>query len=226
MAAKGEAGWLALLVLGLLVLLGVALYPRPQSAPPRRTSSALQPPETRDGARGQPSAPPSVVAPFPGIPIELEQRRQRVLTALEQSQATNREGERGASPAGEAPGPAETSSSAVQNDDGSFPQDAAVVERALLPLVQGCYEQVRERDARLAGTLVLTIMAHAGPAGGIIESVEPSAESQLRDEGLLDCVRRSAYGIELSPSARSGRHRRALHVQLGAPPAAGAPSRP
>src|SRR5262245_2869985 len=180
MTAKGEAGWLALLMIGLLVLLGVALYPRPQSAPPQSAAKALQPPapDTRAGARGQPSAPATLDVTPRALAPEVEQRRQRVLAALPASDTSTRAATRAEQPSDT---PAESSALA---------EEVRVLQRELSPLARACYEQARERDYSLAGTLVLEVtFAHAEGVGGVIESVAPSPSNELRDAALLECVR-------------------------------------
>jgi hypothetical protein len=71
--------------------------------------------------------------------------------------------------------------------------------------VDECHEQALERNPRLGGMLALSVrFASAEGIGGIIESVEPGPDNQLKDDELIECVRQSAFSIEL-PAPSTGR---------------------
>ena len=102
---------------------------------------------------------------------------------------------------------------------GDFGEEVTVLNRDFIPLVSECYDQAHERNPRLGGMLALSVsFAHAEGVGGIIESVEPGPGNQIRDADLLECVRQSAYSVELPEPRSNGRNDRYLTIPFGAPP--------
>jgi hypothetical protein len=113
---------------------------------------------------------------------------------------------------------------AARERTGDLEEEVRVMNQELIPIVDDCYDQARERDPDSKGMLALEVrFASAAGVGGIIESIEPGAHNQLDDEELIECVRQSAYSIELGAPGVSGRRERHLTVRLGTGPDAARP---
>ena len=67
-----------------------------------------------------------------------------------------------------------------------------------MPLIDECYERAHERNPQLRGMLALGVkFASAEGVGSIIEAVEPEAMNEIPDPEFIDCIRQSAFTIEL-----------------------------
>jgi hypothetical protein len=103
---------------------------------------------------------------------------------------------------------------------GELGQDTMrVINHELMPLVSECFDQASERDPKLRGTLALNVeLAGTEELGGIIETVEPAQDrNQLQDDELIECVRQSAFSIQLPAPTKSGRTSRQLTIPFGDP---------
>jgi len=227
--------WVVVSALALMLLV-ITFYP--SRAPEQRTENALRPPvSTLDppapGAAG-PATPASSSAPRAAVtpsaagaqrahrPLDARAaaRRQRVLDALAHA-TTPKAGATATAAAGS--GSRVYPEGTMADKAGDFSEEVAVLNRDFIPLVSECYDQAHERNPKLSGMLALSVsFAHAEGVGGIIESVEPGPGNQVPDEDLLECVRQSAYSIELpepqDEKGRSGRNERFLTIPLGPPP--------
>jgi hypothetical protein len=92
-----------------------------------------------------------------------------------------------------------------------------VMNDEFMPLVNECYDQAHERNPALVGTLALDIdLAGAEDVGTIIESVEPTPRlNELVDAELIECVRQSAFSIQLPMPTKGGRVGRQLTLSFG-----------
>jgi hypothetical protein len=234
MTRGNQLKWVVVVALA-LVLVGLSIFPRRE--PEERTENALRPPvstlDTPAAAENQASpaaaatqpaattgAPSTAAAKRAQRPLDARAaaRRQRVLDALAHGAAPN---------AAVLPGAAGAAGSGTRvykegtmaDKVGDFGEEVGVLNRELLPLVGECYDQAHERNPRLTGMLALSVsFAHAEGVGGIIESVEPGPGNQLHDDELLECVRQSAYSIELPEPKSHGRNARFLTIPFGAAP--------
>ena len=235
-----RAKWVVVVAvaLGLLV---IALYPRRE--PAERTEALRPPVSTLDppvGAKtgaaptpSTPATPSSSAGPAPSpasigqrahgpIDARAAARRQRVLDSLAQgAPAPARAGTSEEAPGGAGGSKARVYPEGTMADKtGDFGPEVAVLNRDFIPLVEECFDQAHARNPRLGGMLALNVsLAHAEGVGGIIESVEPGPGNQVRDPEMLECVRQSAFSVELPEPKRSGRNQRFLTIPLGPPPA-------
>lgn len=99
------------------------------------------------------------------------------------------------------------------------PETMRILSQELMPMVQECYEHAHERNPKLGGMLALNVeLAGAEGFGTIIESVEPASDlNQLEDDELIDCVRQSAFSLQLPQPLKSGRAARQLTMPFGEP---------
>lgn len=98
-----------------------------------------------------------------------------------------------------------------------------VINHELMPLLGECYEQASERDPRLKGMLALAVkVADAEGIGGIIEDVEAAPGNEVPDADLVECIRQSAFTIELPTPSQTARNGLQLTVPLGIQLEAGA----
>lgn len=79
--------------------------------------------------------------------------------------------------------------------DAQYIQDAI---RELVPLFAECYELAREDDDSLAGRLVMEMtIGGEEEVGGVIERAAIADDSELHHPVLDECVRETAYTVEL-----------------------------
>lgn len=176
---------------------------RPAAAPPGRASHAAEEPAA--------SQRPSVRR----VTLEARRLRQRVLDSLER-----REPERSAERANTEPGAARYAPGTMKDRTGELSEEAMrVLNHEFIPLVSECYDQARERNPRLRGMLAVNLdFANARDEGSIVEAVEPApGRNQLDDEELIECVRQSAFTIQLPLPDDTGRTSRQLTIPLGEP---------
>jgi len=78
--------------------------------------------------------------------------------------------------------------------------------RALLPLLQDCYEQGLQRDPTLGGTVVVDFTIEGEPVvGGVIgHSAIDAAASSLSDVTTRECIQETMYALEIDPPADGG----------------------
>jgi hypothetical protein len=183
---------LGLLILALMATcLGIWLWPTTTSHHTESTTRALAPPAN---------------APLPSaLPARTEELRRRVLAAAAEHRRN-------------APAPPHTGSSADDTGDfGELGKEVRAVGKQLVSLATACHEQALERQPRLGGMLALNVhLALAEGIGGIIESVEPASGNQIGDAQLIECIRQSAFGIELPPPSASHDTNQTLTISLPA----------
>jgi hypothetical protein len=219
-----------------IALLGAALVAlwlllRSAQQAPLRSSRALEPElAAAPGSSSVPvergsvatSMPPSVASASPPyarlggvrpVTAEVERLRARVLDSL---------GSRQKSVAKEASDPRSAAAEPARADlvdrTGELGADALrVLSHELMPLVDECYDQARERDPDLRGMLAVNLeLAGAEEVGGIIEAVEAAPDiNELEDEELIECVRQSAFTIQLPEPLESGRTSKQLTMPFG-----------
>ncbi|HUS64979.1 MAG TPA: AgmX/PglI C-terminal domain-containing protein, partial [Kofleriaceae bacterium] len=78
--------------------------------------------------------------------------------------------------------------------------------RALLPMIQECYEEGLERAPSLQGDIVVHFTIDGEPeVGGVIgESSIVTESTTLVDPQVLECVQETMYGIEIEPPSGGG----------------------
>ena len=76
----------------------------------------------------------------------------------------------------------------------------------IAPLLAQCYEQGREREPGLAGLIVVdfTIEGEPGVGGLVTQSTVDPKESDIRDDGVRECIQESLYAIEIEPPTNGG----------------------
>jgi hypothetical protein len=95
-----------------------------------------------------------------------------------------------------------------------------VVNHELMPLVGECLDQAGERNPRLRGMLAISVkFAGVEEIGGIVEAVEAAPGNQLDDAELIECVRQSAFTIQLPAPIKSGRKGGEMTIPFGDPAA-------
>jgi hypothetical protein len=87
--------------------------------------------------------------------------------------------------------------------------DAAYVQERIredfLPLAKECYAAALERDATLAGRLVMSFnIVGDDDVGGIVESAETTEDSTLVDKEMLYCMRESMLSMSFEAPAHGG----------------------
>lgn len=241
MTRGNQIKWVVVVALA-LVLVGLSFFPKHE--PETRTENALRPPvSTLDppasaapgtSPASSPSVSPSAPSPAlgtsaspgtspvsvgkgtsPPIDARAAARRQRVLDALDSSSATKAGRVGGGAGSGSSVYPEGT----MADKTGNFGEGVAVLNKQFMPLVGECFDQAQEHNPRLGGMLALSVkLATAEGVGGIIESVEPTPRNQVHDTELIECVRQSAFTVELPESAISGRKDVELTMPFGPPP--------
>lgn len=148
-------------------------------------------------------------------PVEAERYRARVLDSLQVAER------RPVAENGSAEGtPQEAPPGTMVDRTGELGEEnLRVLNHELIPLVDGCQDQARERDPRLSGMLALDVkLAGAEAVGGIIETLEPAPDlNQIADAELIECVRQSAFSIQLPAPTKSGRSELQLTIPLDDP---------
>lgn len=98
----------------------------------------------------------------------------------------------------------------------------AIINRELIPMIDGCLEQAQEREPNLEGLLALDLtLAGVAEVGGIVETLQAARANQLKSPELLECVRQSAFSLELPLPDGTGRNQLQLTVPFGESPDAG-----
>jgi hypothetical protein len=116
---------------------------------------------------------------------------------------------------------------AVKDRSAELGPEVEALNQQLLPLIAQCLARAKQRGVRGRGMLALAVkLAGAKGIGRVIESVEPAPNSVLPDAELLDCVRQSAFTVDLPPPASSGSSEILLAIPFEGAPDAGAPSSP
>lgn len=81
----------------------------------------------------------------------------------------------------------------------------ARIREDFFPLARECYEAALERDATLAGRLVMSFnIVGDDDVGGIVESAETTEDSTLVDKELLYCMRESMLSMSFEAPANGG----------------------
>jgi hypothetical protein len=168
----------------------------------------------------QPSiAPPAAASaaevqrPYEPAPMTeaMRERRRRVLDSPEaRAPAAPASSASGAAPAG------------MKDRTGKMGPEVKALNEQLLPLVDQCFDQATERGVRGRGMLALQVkFAGAEGIGRIIESVEPTESNAIGDPELIDCVRQSAFTVDLPPPTASGASEGMLTIPFEGAPDAG-----
>jgi hypothetical protein len=169
--------------------------------PPGPPAPGQHEPSTLPRAGGRPATP------------EAQRLRARVLDSLRARQQ-----EHGAENANSKPAAAGHAPGTMVDRTGEIgAENMRVINHEFIPLVADCYDQALERNPRLRGMLAVNVeLAGAEEVGGIIESVEPAQDrNQVADEELIECVRQSAFSIQLPAPTKSGRKSGQFTIPLG-----------
>ncbi len=222
------AGLLLIAMVGLWLLLRPAEQSPPYSS--RAAESALASVPANSSSSVEPgsvstSMPPSMAPGSPPhakrsgvrqVTPEAERLRARVLDSLPSRQRGHvAEKATSSKPSAVAPTPG-----TMVDRTGELGAEAMrVLNHELMPLVGECYDQARERNPRLRGMLAVNVeLAGAEEVGSIIEAVEEAQDiNELEDEELIECVRQSAFSIQLPVPTKSGRTSRQLTMPFGDP---------
>jgi hypothetical protein len=239
MLAGRTRGWAALGIAAVCALSALWLSSRNDERAGGSASQSLRPhaPLELDGPRSSgakpgsdapPAAASSSAAPRRArgagvrpITAEALAQRQRILDALDGARSP---GPRASTPGDGAEHPKAGAAPGTMADrTGQLGPEVRVLNQDFLPLVDECYAQSRERDPNLSGMLALNVkFASAEGIGAIIEDVEPGPGNELDEEELIECVRQSAYSIELPKPRASGTSAVYLTIPLEAAQDAGA----
>lgn len=214
---------LGLLILALMAAcVGIWLWPSATSRHTESTTRSLEPPvsapatvvngaepapgastsggseATGSPAAGSPAAEPARAEPAAPRPLSAKTRelRQKVLAA---AQERRRQAPTAPDPSN-TPAPAAPAVGTMVDKTGELGEEVRVLNEQFAPLFDECQEQAHERNPRLGGMLALSMrFASAEGIGGIIESVEPAPDNEVKDDELIECLRQSAFSIELPP---------------------------
>lgn len=228
----------------LAALVAVFFWLRAGRSPVDRATQALTPPASaRPAAPGEAAAsePPPGEAPppyrtaersaparsraQPPLSAAMQERRRRVLEALAARPASP---PATGAPAAPAPAPAAAGESPGMRDrTGTMPETVEALNAQFGPLLDQCFDQARERGVNQRGMLALSVhLASAEGVGRIIESLEPADINEVDDAELIDCLRQSAFTVDL-PEEGSGRTDFQMTIPYSPALAdAGAPSTP
>jgi hypothetical protein len=122
--------------------------------------------------------------------------------------------------AGPKPAAAEQKPGALKDRTGELnPEAMRVLNHEFMPLVRECYDRAHERNPLLRGLLAVSLeLAGAEELGTIVTAVEPAVDrNQLADDELIECVRQSAFSIQLPMPLKSGYVSRQLTMRFGDP---------
>jgi hypothetical protein len=74
------------------------------------------------------------------------------------------------------------------------------VKDDLVPLAVECYDSTLESDSELEGRLVMSFsIVGDEDVGGVVDEVVLAEESDLKHEGLTECMRESMYSMTFEP---------------------------
>jgi hypothetical protein len=169
---------------------------------PARVVPALT---TPDEVGASPAASPTRVATHHLSP-EQQQLRDRVLDSLQKKKTLQ-----AAAPAAGATSPGGTGApereGTMADKTGKLGEVVKVINHELMPMVDHCYQDALEQHPHLHGMLALHVkVTSVEGVGSIFEAVEPDATSQVFDADFIDCVRQSAFSIDLpQPKADVGK---------------------
>lgn len=234
-ARIGLRGWLIVALLGVTVIVLWLSLPLRKEQPEQRTAAALQPGAATplesaallERGGGASATAPSVAEPARSqarsararqLTPEVERRRARVLESLDQRQRERAAGAGSGASAARATAPTPPTPGDMKDRTGELDEETLyVLNHELMPMVGECLDQARERDPKLAGMFAVDIeLAAAGEVGAIIEAVDAApGENEVADDELIECVRQSAFTIELPMPVKDGRMSRQLTMPLG-----------
>ena len=193
----------------------------PSNASPRAPGEVADAPTARSGPLATSPALSRTLVPAAGAPRpyeprpmteEMRERRRRVLAAPQAQTPL-------ASPAAAAAPPV-----GMKDRTGKMGPEVKAMNQQLLPLVDQCFDQAKERGVRGRGMLALAVkLTGAEGIGRIIESVEPAPNNAIPDPELIDCVRQSAFTVDLPPPTEGGMSQGVLTIPFEGAPDAGAP---
>ncbi|HSN30088.1 MAG TPA: sigma-70 family RNA polymerase sigma factor [Kofleriaceae bacterium] len=124
---------------------------------------------------------------------------QAIRTAREQRTAKPpRSADNGSAPSLGPPAPASLDRTADDDPDEDYVRDAVT---GLLPMIRDCYQQARERQPDVAGTLVVHFVIEGEPGiGGVVtESSLDREKSDMKDAELARCIEQTMYALEIDP---------------------------
>ncbi|HWO08119.1 MAG TPA: hypothetical protein VNN80_01525 [Polyangiaceae bacterium] len=217
------------------LLLGLLLWWRDERTSVERATEALTPPSGAVlRATGEVTAQPSArsVSPAVGPSIEvpavappraprpmteaMRERRRRVLDSPEARKPA-------ANPASSAASAAQPQT--MKDRTGKLGPEVKAFNEQLGPLVDQCFDQAKERGVRGSGMLAVEVkFAAAEGIGRVIESLEPLPNNEVHDAELIDCVRQSAFTVDLPPPTSSGGSEVMLTIPFEGAADAGAPT--
>jgi hypothetical protein len=173
-------------------------------------------------APGLPAAGPSAAIPLARsrsareLSPAQQQLRQRVLDSLREHQA--RKAAAAATPAARE-GTRDSQDGTMADKTGVMGEEVKIINHELLPMVEQCFDEALQRRPGLHGTLALSVkLAGVEGVGSVFESVEPIAKNQVSDDEMIDCVRQSAFSIDLPPPRADRRDGLELTIPLGTDP--------
>lgn len=106
----------------------------------------------------------------------------------------------------------------LQDRTGNHAYLARVLDEQLMPLVDECHALARETHPDIAGLLDLNVeILGDEDIGGVIDSLEPAPTNEIKDAGLLECVRESLLSVTLPPPKTGGRDAIMLSLRLDPP---------
>lgn len=145
------------------------------------------------------------------------QLRERVLGSLREHET------RAVAPTPRA-GTTDSRDGTMADKTGVMGEEIKIINHELLPMVGQCFDEALQRKPGLHGMLALGVkLAGVEGVGSVFESVEPMAQNEVADDEMIDCVRQSAFSIDLPPPRADRRDGLQLTIPLGTdPPAADA----
>jgi hypothetical protein len=223
------------------LLLALLIWWRDEHTGAERSMQALSPPssavnrstgEVKAVPTARPVSPSSVAPAAASMAAGSPARAQRPYEPAPLTEAMRERRRRVLdSPEARAPAAAPASSASgkppagMKDRTGKMGPEVKALNEQLLPLVDQCFDQAKERGVRGRGMLALGVkLAGAEGIGRIIESVEPAAGNAIEDGELIDCVRQSAFTVDLPPPTSSGASELMLTIPFEAAPDAGTPA--
>ena len=102
---------------------------------------------------------------------------------------------------------------------GVMGEEVKIINHELLPMVGQCFDEALQRKPGLHGMLALGVkLAGVEGVGSVFEALEPVEKNEVADDELIDCVRQSAFSIDLPPPRADRRDSLELTIPLGTDP--------
>lgn len=129
-----------------------------------------------------------------------QQLRERVLESRQKQKAPQTAAPAPGATLPPATGAPESRDGTMADRTGKLGDVVKILNHELAPMVDHCYQDALEQNPRLHGMLALHVkVASVEGVGSIFETVEPDATNQVSDADFIDCVRQSAFSIDLPP---------------------------